>query len=429
MKRPIKPSSAPPPTEQEAALPPLPKLRITLYAVVLLCGLLSGFLFGRVTAPRSSRPGTPPRHDGATPARSGPWGELERTPITIAAPAESLPIQSLEAGGTMRWFFKYMTPSGMARLMETLSVPASLREQLLNPAIVSTVTNGLVITPPCDLLFSLGAEARTPLYRLLAAFPETEAEIFYFPSVYLEEKLRDSGLSPETLSRFKKLSCTDRDFVVFTGLPCLLPTIPTYEEKVRLVKVLTRQQTMLLRLHVTSDSDINALAAYWGKACWTTDVKAILESLGRVPGGAYIDVIELLPPLPTSLLYTFPIPENPLNGPLPTRDCHWTSFNFFREPPDDRYSDPAYVHDRLKLDYYPAISDPRFGDVVTFSKPNGDIIHSAVFIADGIVFTKNGYTPLHPWILSTVAALQAEYSFQFAPGQTLKVDYFRNKYY
>ena len=136
--------------------------------------------------------------------------------------------------------------------------------------------------------------------------------------------------------------------------------------------------------------------------------------------------IGLLPPLPASLLYTFPTPDNPLKGPVATRDWHWTSLNFFREPPDDRYSDPAYAS-RLTLDYRPVPSDPRFGDVVTFSKPNGDILHSAVFIADGIVFTKNAYTPLHPWILSTLADLQEEYSFQMPPGQNLKVADHRNK--
>ena len=47
---------------------------------------------------------------------------------------------------------------------------------------------------------------------------------------------------------------------------------------------------MLLRLHVTPNSDINALTAYWGKASWTRDVKAILESLALVPGGADLDV-------------------------------------------------------------------------------------------------------------------------------------------
>jgi hypothetical protein len=321
-----------------------------------------------------------------------------------------------------------MSRKSLAGLMESLGVPGDLRDQLLSPQMLSTVTNGQLVTPPCDLLFSLNSEARTALYRLLAAFPETRAEVFFFPPKFLEEKLRNSSLSPETLSRFKKLCCPDRDFLVFSGLPCLLPRIPTQEEKVRLVKVLTRQQTMLLRLHVTPNSDINALATYWGKASWTRDVKAILESLALVPGGAYLDVIGLLPPLPASLLYTFPIAENPLKGPVVTRDCHWTSLNFFREPPDDRYSDPAYALDRLKLDYH-HVSDPHFGDVVTFSRPNGDIIHSAVFIADGIVFTKNGYTPLHPWILSTVADLQEEYSFQMPPGQELKVTCFRNKYY
>ena len=112
--------------------------------------------------------------------------------------------------------------------------------------------------------------------------------------------------------------------------------------EVGLVKALTRQQTILLRLHVTRESAIDSLAAYWGKACWNTDIRSILESLSRVSGGAYVHVIELLPPLPSLLLYSFPGPDSsPANGPVVARDSRWTSFNFFRDPVEDHYNDDA----------------------------------------------------------------------------------------
>jgi hypothetical protein len=195
------------------------------------------------------------------------------------------------------------------------------------------------------------------------------------------------------------------------------------------VKALTREETLLLRLHVGAQSDINALVDYWGKACWNTDVKAMLESLARVPGGAILDIVELLPPLPTSLVYTYPIPLNPLAGPVVKRDCHWTSMNFFRDPPDDRFGDSTYAMESLKRDYFPIQGDPRYGDVVVLCNPEGFAVHSAVFLADDFVYTRNGYLGFHPWKISTIQELLSVYSFMVPPDQKLSVNYFRNKYY
>ena len=112
-----------------------------------------------------------------------------------------------------------------------------------------------------------------------------------------------------------------------------------------------------------------------------------------------MDIGEILPPLPTAWIYTFPKPDNPANGPPVRRNCHWTSFNFFRDPPDPNYGNNDYVVEKLKTDYFPIASDPRYGDLVFFSLPNGKVIHSAVFLADDVVYTKNGENLLSPWML------------------------------
>lgn len=64
-----------------------------------------------------------------------------------------------------------------------------------------------------------------------------------------------------------------------------------------------------------------------------------------------------------------------------------------------------------------------------FLTPHGELIHSAVYLADKIVYTKNGPTSLHPWMLSTVQDLIDQYSFQIPPDKALDVKFFRNKYY
>ena len=42
-------------------------------------------------------------------------------------------------------------------------------------------------------------------------------------------------------------------------------------------------------------------------------------------------------------------------------------------------------------------------------------MHAAVYLADNVVYTKNGGSNLHPWILSTIPELQDLYSFQLGP--------------
>ena len=396
--------------------------------LIVVCALVLGFTLGRVTArhvPLSPDHAAPAR---GTPLKSGPWGKLDYFPMDIAAPAEILPVRAVEEEHT-HWFFGGVTRDDMAKLLDSLSVPADQRDQLLDPATLHVLTNGVELAPSCKMIVALPPAARLEIYKRMAGFQENNSQLVFIATASMEERFREYGVSDETIEMLKKLSCSYGRYLVMSGLACLLEELPSFEEKARLMKALTRQKTLLLRVHVGPDTDINGLAEYWGKACWNTDVKATMESLSHIPGGIWVDIVELLPPFPTALLYTFPMPDNPLNGPTVRRDCHWTSFNFFRDPPDPNYSNPAYIRERLAKDYFPVTSDPRYGDLVLFTTPNGTLVHSAVFLADDIVYTKNGDTQIHPWMLSTLSDLLEQYSFLTPPDQKLNVLYYRNKYY
>ena len=51
----------------------------------------------------------------------------------------------------------------------------------------------------------------------------------------------------------------------------------------------------------------------------------------------------------------------------------------------------------LKDEYYEIFGDYRFGDVLTYVDESGVAFHSAVYIADDVVFTKNGVDASRPW--------------------------------
>jgi hypothetical protein len=231
------------------------------------------------------------------------------------------------------------------------------------------------------------------------------------------------------MASFRGLSCRIGKSLVCYCLPHVLADIPFYNDKIQLLKAIFQHRTMLIRVDIGPSTDIDALVAYWGKAFWATDVRAILESLKRLPAGGQLDIMELLPPLPSALLYTYPLPPNRMNESIVRQNCSWTALNFFRDSPDPRFSDPKIVQEVLKSDYYSVQADPRYGDVIVLLSPAGYLLHTAIYIADDIVFTKNGDDLLQPWVFSPLSDLIDEFSMGLPPGKSPSVLYFRNKNY
>jgi hypothetical protein len=399
-------------------------------AIVLLLVLLAaagGYFAGtRVGFDQGAerRRATP---NGATVCRPGPWGDLSFTPFTIAAPDDLLPIRSLESYGT-HWFFKAYTTDKLVSLLQAINLPPDQQKALLGPDVLHVQNDGIMLTPTPDQVIALPAGARSGIYEVLAGVQENDDAVYFIPKDKLDERFNGSGVSLATLTLFKELCCDSGNYLVFSGLPALLTRLPTYPEKLHFVKALTRQETMLLRLHITPSSDITALAGYWGKGCWGTDVATVMQSLQTIPTGTWMNILMVLPPLPTQEIYDYPTAvDNPLDGPPVHRDCHWTSLNFFRDEADPNFGKGEYVMRELKESYAAAPADPRYGDVILFSTSDGRIVHSAVYIADDICFTKNGGTVLTPWMLEKISDLQDQYSFMSPGGQALKVSYLRNK--
>ena len=78
----------------------------------------------------------------------------------------------------------------------------------------------------------------------------------------------------------------------------------------------------------------------------------------------------------------------------------------------------ASVHSKMAVS-----GAPRFGDVVLLTLPDGSSIHSATYIADNIVFTKNGPSLAAPFIFSTVEDMLAFYP----NSERIRLTYYRLK--
>jgi hypothetical protein len=139
------------------------------------------------------------------------------------------------------------------------------------------------------------------------------------------------------------------------------------------------------------------------------DIGPLFDSLTKVRNSVTIDVLHLLPPFARKRVNSYPAPL--AAGQRPP-DCYWSAFNFFNDPPDDRYFDDQVWREELQKEFQ-FVEQPTFGDLVFLTRPDGVPIHCAVFIADDVVFTKNGANLRQPWKLMKMEDMLARYPEDF----------------
>lgn len=397
----------------------------------ILClsvGYSVGMLQWTLTEKTKAKPKLVDIADKATPLKAGPWGNMESIPIFIEPSEEYLPIKAVE-NSSRDWKFDGYSEPLLSALFSMADLSGKQKAELTDRRNWKITEKGITVTPSEETVMSLSPRSRKLIYNVLFKIPGNAicSNRVYFPADRFDEYFASSGLSPDIVAMVKSLSYPHGKLLFFGDAPLVMEKLPSYQDKVKFLKAMERKPTLLLRLHITQDSDVAALANYWSKAAWGKDIKPMLESLAKVPGGARIGLGQLLPPMPTSSLYTFPFPS--LNPADLNKDCHWTAFNFFRDPPDPRYTNVEFLKHSQDNDYYPVLSDPRYGDIVQLMRPTGETIHSAVFIADNIVYTKNSAQPMEPFMLMTMQDMLDTFASQVPEGETLQVMVYRSKYY
>lgn len=385
-----------------------------LLALCLLQFALLGWLALRRSQPPASeaRPPSVTRSNAAAAVpepffhgNPGPWGMLEYVRINIEPPDDFVPVDDRVFEKT-RWVFGGHTREEMAALFKTCVLTPAQRAELLNPAIWSEETNAIVVSPSPQLILELNQSARTQIYTLLAEDARNDFHMwpYTFRKDGFDAWFRHSGVSDATVALVERLLYMRGPSLCFSDLPEVFSQIPTIPERRRLVKTLSRNSTVLMKLRITPESDIKALTAYW-KGTWRSkDIEPLLQSLTEVPGGAAIDIAHLLPPFARKKLNTYPVQD----PSTPATDCYWTAMNFFHDLPDNRYYDTAVWQGELKTNYT-IVTQPTYGDVVLLLRLGNMTVHAAVYIADDVVFTKNGGNDRQPWMLMKWDDLLARY--------------------
>jgi hypothetical protein len=368
---------------------------------------------------------TPVSNGPSVKSSHGPWGELLESPIVISPPLEYVPATAGRNGEPV-WFF----PDVSTELLDAFWVTAGLGQSdiahLRGRTSAAAQIRGQVVTPGREWIRSMPATVRTRLYPELAKsrLNQDQEQSFRFLGASPGEWLDGSPISAETRALVEPLIYKVGDFLYFADLEAVRPLITDPAEMQRLLKTLLRHSTVLVRLTVPREADIDALAEYWGRGGRRTDVRPLLESVAGGDADRSIDIVHLLPAFARNTLYRYPrITAADLNRPV-IANCLWSSLNFFRDDPDDRYLEPEVAIDALRTQYYIVEHGYQLGDIVAFLDDEGDLLHVAVYVAEDMAFTKNGTSPNAPWTLMSIPHIKDYYR---AHADDMRLIYHRRK--
>jgi len=186
-------------------------------------------------------------------------------------------------------------------------------------------------------------------------------------------------------------------------------------ERVNLVKALSRQSAVLVRLRIRPETDIDKVLGYWRRGIQVKDARPLLESVARLQDGGTVSLLYMLPKFARERLYTFPMLPNPGD---PAMDCHWSTLNFFNDPPANLFTNASYMAALITSNYYQVAKPTLYGDIILMQDDSGKTLHSATYLAEDIVFTKNGGSFAQPWMLMRLADLLSRYTAD-APAKML----------
>ncbi len=372
---------------------------------------------GNGAGPNSTAGGASARSTGT----KAPWGRLEYIPITISPPRETLPLDAPPTSRKVEWHFPDIDSQQLAALLSEIGLSDSLREELVSLADVNPGIEGFTVHPTAELVLGLNPKDRSALYAVLAGCRDNvdQTSAFRFCGDSLDEWASHLTLSSETRKLIEPLVYRYGSCLFFADLQSIQQSLPSPQQRSLLIEALSHESTFLVHVELTEESDLEGLANYWGRGGRIRDVRPILESLKEAGGEQRIDITYLLPPFARRRLYTYQLDSE--ESSRHNRDYHWSTMNFFSQKPDDRFCDLQEVIRALKEEYYRVYGNLRLGDVVAYFDDRAGLVHSAVFVADGIVFTNNHHGSVNPWMLMKLEDMKNYYPRR----KGLQVRYYR----
>jgi len=345
-------------------------------------------------------------------AKPGPWGDLEYFPLVLEPPddfiAQSIDLK--QAPQKTIWLFKG-DRQDVRQIFVNAGIDDAIIGELFDAPEPLVEENGTVrIIPPDRVIENLTPVQRSKLYPFIGDAVSSNpyyAPYSLHPGGIYHMTRSPSGLRPELIHLISRLTYTQATALQFSDIAYVFSKTQDAHERWRVAKTLQREFSLSVRLHVSPTSDLVALSDYWGAGGRNSMVLPLLKSISKTPGGESLDIVHLLPPTARKLLNTYPQPSQSYDrSDMP--DCFSTSFSFFADEPPGRFLD--YVGPVLNERYEKARQPWQLGDVILCFEPEtGKWVHACNYVADGIVFSKNGKSRGRPWILGELNEIIAAY--------------------
>ena len=254
----------------------------------------------------------------------------------------------------------------------------------------------------------MSRSAREKFYSVLSV---SEANLpqhdpFRFRPDSFERWLQQMDFSEQSEQWVRQLTYTQGGISCFCD-GAIAQRLLSPEEFHRLVHSLYGEQTFIMRLVITPQSDVEGIIRYWRKGGRAEAIRPLLQSMAKVRGGAALNISYLLPTFAEVRLYTYADATKGFDAVK--QNCFWTAMNFFNEDPDPQFVCAEKTRRALAKEYHSIRSQPVYGDLVVLEEPCGKPIHICVYLTDDVVFTKNGAGYIQPWVLMKIPDVVAYY--------------------
>lgn len=334
-------------------------------------------------------------------ASPGVWGRLRCAYIFLEAPKQLIDNYPLPST-TPRWAFPESLRNDLPALFQKAGLPESVSHSLLDPKTLLVADGMVFVFPKGPEIETLSPESRALLYTELAKYPINEycVDPVLIIGRTVKEWYRTSKLRPELIQKIDQLAYKRGETTVFSDIPYLLSFAQTDSEARTIFKAMTRTCGLMVKIEADHDTNLEEVVGYWtlGMGLRRKDVEPLFQSIIDTDGVEALPLSHMLPALVRKLMYTYPSLDMGKNGVLP--DCHWTSLNFFNFDPHEYLLDSRLATSAVLEKFEPVNPPYKYGDILFFlSNETGDAYHSCVYLADNLVFTKNGRNLLSPWLI------------------------------
>lgn len=352
---------------------------------------------------------------------TGDWGTLEYYEVALEPPTSVLWSALFEERSY--WSFGELPRVAALELLKSLGFSSELVEKVDRDGIWKETDTITEVDINDDIVESMTTSNRTAY----AAWARANQPNYLQKQIMNLEILDDDSLhrrlKPSTVALIRSLTFLRKKVVSVMDRGYMMRQLGDDEaEKQALIQTLFSVRTLLARLVVEEDADIEALIDYWTAGGLNPGAETILRAVHSSPGVDRIDLAYLLPPFPKKYMGTFIQLDD--TSPVQAPDCFWASIHFFKKRVSERLLDKLFIDHYLDYDFERVEDEPKFGDmIVLFDAKDGDFVHSYVQIAGPLVFTKNGSSFARPIVLKTKENMMQVYE----EGYVFETEIYRRK--